>query len=104
MTELSVEEEAAKRARWYARRRMSIGASEAAIVAGLRPFSDDNTPRHLWLQKLDLIDVPDLSDIRIIEVGVAMERPIATMPLSVSICAAERSRAQRCPRIRRRRG
>ena len=42
-TELSVEEEAAKRARWYARRRMSIGASKAAIVAGLRPFSDDNS-------------------------------------------------------------
>ena len=78
-TELSVEEEAAKRARWYARRRMSIGASEAAIVAGLRPFSDDDAPRHLWLQKLDLIDVPDLSDIRIIEVGVAMERPIAAI-------------------------
>ena len=77
--ELSVEEEAAKRARWYARRRLSIGASEAAIIAGLRPFSDDNTPRHLWLQKLDLVDVPDLSDIRIIEVGVAMERPIAAI-------------------------
>jgi len=74
--DLSVEEEAQKRARWYARRRASIGSSEAAIVAGLRPFSDDNTPRHLWLQKLYLVDAPDLSDLRVIEVGVAMERPI----------------------------
>lgn len=55
---------------WLDGRRNSLGASDAAAVVGLSPWT---TPLALWKQKLGVEAAPDLSGNEAVQQGVKME-------------------------------
>ena len=59
---------------WLDERRKGIGASDAAVILGVSPFS---SPYKLWAEKVGLVDPPDISDREWIEWGHRLEPIIA---------------------------
>jgi putative phage-type endonuclease len=62
------------RAEWLANRKKGIGASEAAAVLGISPWS---SPVEVWARKLGLI--PEMEDNERLKTGRYFEEPIAQL-------------------------
>ena len=55
-------------------RREFIGGSDIAAVMGVSPWK---TPLQLWAEKTGEVDAPDLSDNEAVQMGIALEDPVA---------------------------
>lgn len=60
-------------AAWLARRKNSIGGSDAACIIGLNPWKSN---RQLWEEKKGITPAPDISERAVVKYGTQAEAPL----------------------------